>query len=356
MLVPPPCQGDKGFCFHLTDLALTGFVNGVMKRCILLLTLLMILLAAAVAGCAPATAPMPTPGPSPALSVSSTGQPSSFPIALTDDLGRQVTVSALPRRIVSLSPSTTETLFAVGAGDQVVGVTKFCNYPPEAQTREKVGGFSANTISVETIIALKPDLVLSAGEIHRPVIEALERAGIPVFASAPKEFAGVYAAIESVGRLTGHEAEASGVVADMKARVSAVKDKTKALHQDRRPTVFYEVWDEPLMTAGPKSFVGTLIELAGGVNIFADVSEEYPQVSSEEVVRRNPAVILGPDSHGDRLKPEMIQTRSGWGGLRAVREGRIYLVNGDIVSRPSPRLVEALEEIARVLHPDLFQK
>jgi iron complex transport system substrate-binding protein len=340
-------------------------LRGEPERHILLLTLLTTLFVAAVTGCAPALAPTPSAAlrGQAATSVPATGtpvppiaQPSSFPVTLTDDLGHQVTVSALPKRLVSLSPSTTETLFAVGAGDQVVGVTKFCNYPPEAQTRQKVGGFSANTISIETIIALKPDLVFSASEIHRPVIEALEQAGIPVFSSNPKDFESVYAAIAAVGRLTGHSAKAAGVVADMKARVTAVTNKTKTLPQDQRPTVFYEVWDEPLMTAGPTTFIGTLIELAGGVNIFADVSEEYPQVSSEEVVRRDPAVILGPDSHGEKLTLEQIQTRPGWGGIQAVREGRIYLVNGDIVSRSGPRLVDALEDIARALHPDLFKQ
>ena len=345
-----------------------------MKRQILSLVLLTVLLILAIAACTPAAAPTPLPPtdtpvpPSPTpvpptatavppspTPVPPTATPAAFPVTLTDDLGREVTVPARPQRLVSLAPSNTEILFAIGAGDQVVGVTEYDNYPPEAQTREKVGGFSAKTISIEKIVALKPDLVFSAGSIQQPVIEALEQAGIPVFALDPQGLEGVYANIEAAGRLTGHQAEAAKLIADMKARVAAVTEKTQALPEDQRPTVFYEVWHEPLMTAGPKTFIGELIALAGGRHLFADVEEDWPQVSSEEVVKRNPDVILGPDSHGDELTPEKIAARPGWKTIRAVQEGRIYLINGDIVSRPGPRLVDALEQIARALHPELFK-
>lgn len=328
-----------------------------MKRHVLLLILLTTLLVAAVVACAsPARAPTPVPSPTEKPTPASpTATPAEFPVALTDDLGREVVVSALPERIISLAPSNTEVLFAVGAGDQVVGVTEFCNYPPEAQNREKIGGFSPDTISVEKIVSLEPDLVFSAGSIQQPVIEALEQAGIPVFAFDPERLEGVYKNIETAGRLTGHEAEAAGVVTEMQDRVAAVTEKTQAIPEDERPTVFYEVWHEPLMTAGPTTFIGELIDLAGGKNIFADVTEEYPQVSAETILQRDPDVILGPDSHGEELTAEKIKTRPGWGDIRAVQEGRIFLVNGDIVSRSGPRLADALEDIAQALHPDLFK-
>lgn len=322
-----------------------------MKKILLLIPLTLTVMMAACA----VTAPPPTSVPPTTTPIPPAAAPSAFPVTLTDDLGRQVTVAALPERIVSLSPSNTEILFAVGAGQQVVGVTEFDNYPPEAQSREKVGGFSANTISIEKIIALKADLVFSASEIHAPVIQALEQAQVPTFALDPQGLDEVYTAIETVGQLSGHGDEAARLVAELKARVAAVTARTQALPEDQRPTVFYEVWDEPLMTAGPTTFIGELIELAGGRNIFADVTEEYPQISIEEIVQRNPAVILGPDSHADALTPEQIRARPGWGDIRAVQDNRIYLVNGDIVSRPGPRLVDALEDIARALHPDLFR-
>jgi iron complex transport system substrate-binding protein len=279
----------------------------------------------------------------------------AFPLTVTDDLGRKVTVSAVPARIVSLAPSNTEILFAIGAGAQVVGVTTLCNFPPEAQTRAIVGGLLARTISVEAIVALRPDLVFAAGALHRTVVEALERVGIPVVALAPRRFEEVYANVAMAGRLTGHASEAARVATTMRARAAAVAATTRDLEPDRRPTVFYEVWHEPLMTAGPGTFIGQMIALAGGRNIFADVREDYPQISAETVIRRDPAVILGPDHHAQHLTAQKIRARPGWAGIKAVRAGRIYLVNGDIVSRPGPRLVEALEIIARRLHPDLFR-
>jgi len=319
--------------------------------------------------CAPAAAPTPTaqpptatPAPPTATPIPPTptpppptSTPAAFPITVTDGLGREVTVPAPPQRIISLAPSNTEILFAIGAGDQVVGVTEFCNYPPEAQTREKIGGFSAKTISVEKIVALEPDLVFSVGEIQQPVIEALEQVGIPVVALAARTFDEVYADIQLAGRLTGHPEEAAQVVAQMKQRVAAVQEKVAAIPPEERLTVFWEVWDEPLITAGPGTFIGQMIEMAGGVNIFADVTEDWPQVSVEEVVKRNPAVILGPDTHADKLTPEQIAQRPGWDQIEAVRNGRIHLINGDITSRPGPRLADALEAIAQALYPDLFK-
>jgi iron complex transport system substrate-binding protein len=295
-----------------------------------------------------------TPIPS-TLTPSPTGTLGAFPLTLSDGLGREVALKAVPSRIVSLAPSNTEILFAVGAGDQVVGVTKYCNYPPEAQTREQVGGFSADTISVETVVALEPDLVLAIGESQRPVIEALEQVGIPVAALTANTFDDVHANIEQVGRLTGHQEEATQVVSEMQRRVETVTTAVTAVPPEERLPVFWEVWDEPLMTAGPSTFAGQAIELAGGVNIFADVTQDYPQVSTEEVVKRNPAVILGPDTHGDKLTPEQLVQRPGWDQIEAVREGRVHLIDGDIVSRPGPRLAEGLEAVAHALYPDLFK-
>lgn len=361
----PLVETARGFRFPPDRAMRSGFlvqhsiISGgarAVKRCVPFLILLTTLLVATVVACAsPAVAPVQTPAPATATLAPSTAVPADFPVTLTDDLGRKVTVLALPQRIVSLAPSNTETLFAVGAGDQVVGVTEYCNYPPEAQTREIVGGFSAKTISVEKVVSLEPDLVFSVGELQRPVINALDQIGVPVFALDPGNFQEVYESIEIVGQLTGHETEAAEVVADMKARMTAVTEKIRAIPEDERPTVFYEVWHEPLMTAGPATFIGQLIELAGGENIFADVNEEYPQVSAETVIQRAPDVILGPDSHGEELTAEKIKKRPGWEDIDAVQEGRIYLVDGDIVSRSGPRLVDALETIARDLQPDLFQ-
>ncbi len=320
-----------------------------MKYRILLLYLLAALLTVAITACAP------TPVPPTATSIPPTATPGPFPLTLTDDLGREVTLSALPQRVVSLAPSNTEILFAVGAGDQVVGVTQYCNYPPEAQDREQIGGFSAKTISVEKIIALEPDLVLAVGEIHQPVIEALEQLDVPVYSLDPKSLDDVYTRIELVGRMTGHEEEAAQVVEDMKSSVAAVTEQVATIPQEDRLTVYWEVFDEPRMTAGPSTFTGQLIELAGGVNIFADVTEEYPQISDEVVIGRNPEVIMGADTMGEKLTIDKVAQRPGWDQIDSVQNGRIYLFDGDMVSRSGPRLAQVLEVMAEALYPDLFE-
>lgn len=324
---------------------------------------LAIVLAVVMSACAPAMAPTPMASTSataaPTL-VSVSPEPTTsatvYPLSLKDDLGRQVTVGQQPTRIVSLAPSNTEILFAIGAGSQVVGVTKYCNYPPEAaQEREIVGGFSADSLSVEKILALKPDIVFSAGSIQRPIIEALEAAQVTVFALEAEDFAELYTDIMAVGDITGHEQEAEQVVEDMQARVEKIAAIVAGIPQDQRVKVFYEVWDEPLMTAGPRTFIGQVIEIAGGINIFADLEEEYPTVSAEAVVERNPDVILGPSSHAEGMTAEKIGARPGWQEVKAVQNGRVLIIDGDIISRAGPRLVAALEEVARALYPHWFQ-
>ncbi|MGQ9554650.1 MAG: ABC transporter substrate-binding protein [Anaerolineae bacterium] len=331
---------------------------------------LAIVLAAVISACAPAMAPTPmasnsaTAAPTAAVAPSTvtsvspdqTTTTTAYPLSLKDDLGRQVTVEQRPARVVSLSPSNTEILFAIGAGPQVVGVTKYCNYPPEAaQEREIVGGFSADSLSVEKILALEPDIVFSAGGIQKPIIEALEAAQVTVFALEPENFAELYIDIMAVGDITGHEQEAEQVVADMQARVEELAAVVAGIPQDQRVKVFYEVWDEPLMTAGPRTFIGQVIEIAGGINIFADLEEEYPTVSAEAVVERNPGVILGPSSHAEGMTAEKIAARPGWQEVKAVQDGRVIIIDGDIISRAGPRLVAALEEVARALYPHWFQ-
>ncbi len=324
------------------------------------LVLFILLVALVVGACAPMVTPMaptPTPVPSPTTQEApATPTPAPYPLTVTDDLGREVTIPGRPDKIISLAPSNSEILFAVGAGDQVVGVTQYCNYPPEAcQAKEVIGGFSPKSMSIEKILALEPDVVFSAGSFHMPVIEALEKAGVPVVALDPQGFEGIYDDILLVGQITDHAEEAEALVADMKARVAAVTAAVADIPAEERLKVFYEVWDEPLMTAGPDTFIGQMIELAGGVNIFGDMEEQYPQVSAEVVIERNPDVILGPDSHADALTPEKIAARPGWENIKAVQTGRIYTVNGDIVSRAGPRVVDALETIAQLLYPERFQ-
>jgi len=324
-----------------------------MYKIVRFLMIALVLLTVAIA-CGPTPEPQPTDTPVPPPTP--TPEPAAFPLTLTDDLGREVTIETRPQRIVSLAPSNTEILFAVGAGEQVVGVTTYCNYPQEAQTREQIGGFSAEAISVEKIIALEPDLVLSAGKLHETVTEALERAGGTVYAVDAETFDQVYVSIEAIGQMTGHNEEATNLVAQMKERVAAVESVVAEIPDEERPTVFWETWDNPLMTAGPTTFAGQMIEKGGGVNLFADVTQRYAEISIEEVIQRNPDVIMGPDTHGEALTADQIATRPGWDTVKAVQDGRIYVFDGDITSRAGPRIVDGLEIIARALHPDRFPK
>jgi len=275
-------------------------------------------------------------------------------ITVTDDLGREVNLPAAATRIISLAPSNTEILFAVGAGDKVVGVTSYGNFPEAALTKDVVGGFSPDTISLETIIALQPDVVFSVGGLQMPIIEALEKLDIPVVALDPASIDDIYADIELVGKITGNESGAAAVMDDMQTRIAAVTDIVSQVPADERPTVFWETWDDPLMSAGPTSFIGQMIEVAGGVNIFNDVEDQYPIVSAEEVISRNPDTILGSDTHGDKLTVTAMSARPGWAQISAVQNGRIYLINGDIASRAAPRVADAIEIMAAALYPDLF--
>ena len=261
----------------------------------------------------------------------------------------------VPRRIVSLLPSLTEILFAVGAGDQVVGVTTHCTFPPEAQQgRTQVGGYVPASMSLERIVGLGPDLVLAFDDATQtPVVAELRRLGLRVEAVAVRSVDDVAAAIRRVGELVGRRQAAERVAGEVLASIDRIHRRLAGIPEEARPQVFYAVWHDPLMTAGRRTFTHELIELAGGRNIFGDVDREYFVVSFEEMLERDPEVILGADSHG--LIPSLADgTRPIWRHVQAVRQGRAYGIDGDVVSRPGPRLGEALRLIAGKLHPEIF--
>lgn len=259
-----------------------------------------------------------------------------------------------PQRIISLSPSTTETLFAIGAGDQIVGVTTYCDYPAEASTKERIGGFSAKTISIETIISMNPDLVIAGISAHQPIADILKEAGIAVLSVEPRSIEEIKALIKELAIITGHEKQGDSLLENINSRISAINVKLKSLDEGEKVRVFYEVWDAPLMTAGPDSFTGQMISLAGGINIFSDVSGDYPQVSSEELISRNPQVILSSDTHGDKLSIEAMGEREGWKSIDAYKNNKIILLDGNIVSRAGPRVIDAIEIISKSLYPELY--
>jgi iron complex transport system substrate-binding protein len=278
-----------------------------------------------------------------------------FPMTVVDRLGRKVTLQRAPERIVSLAPRITELLFAIGAGDQVVAVTSYCNYPPEAQKRQQIGGFSSESQSLEQIVALRPDLAVATGDLQWPIISELERLGVPIVSLGAESLADLYRELDLLGRLTGHSSEAARLTQAMQRRVERVATMARTIQPQQRVTVFYHVWSEPLMTVGPGSFVGELIAICGGINIVSDASQPYPNISQEVLLARDPEVILANSSAHDPMTIERLRTSPGWSSLRAVRNNRIYLIDGDLILRCGPRLVDALEIMARALYGDRFK-
>lgn len=294
-----------------------------------------------VGGCGPSA----DPG-KPTQPITGSSQQATFPIAITDGLGRTITIDRPPDRIVSLSPTHTETLFAVGAGPSVVAVTTMDSYPEAVRMLPKAGGFAPNTINPETILSFRPNIVFVAGLIQEPVIETLSRAGLTVIAHEPTDFESAATMIEQVGLLTGHAENGAAIAADFRARVAAVRDRTAAIPASDRPRVFYALWDDPLQTTSDATFVGQMIAAAGGINIFGDSPQHYPRIGDEVVLDRNPDLIISPD-HGSVGLPGRLASRPGWDRLSAVRAGRVYTVPEDLVNRSGPRLVEGLEAIEK---------
>ncbi|MCL2602032.1 MAG: ABC transporter substrate-binding protein, partial [Treponema sp.] len=233
-----------------------------------------------------------------------------------DALGRRYAPAEAPRSIVSLSPSVTEILFAIGAGDRVVGVTQYCDYPAQAQERTLVGGFSGITVNVEQIRALAPDLVILSANMHTRIVALLDNLGIPSFAVEPTTFSQVYDTIALIGELSDAVSGAEEVIAQMREKIAAVRNP---LPDTLPPTVFWVLSEEPLMTVGGETFISQAISLAGGENIFGDLREQWPMVSPEQVLFRRPDWILSVDCMGS----EGFELRSPlWQNFPAVREGR----------------------------------
>jgi iron complex transport system substrate-binding protein len=266
---------------------------------------------------------------------------------VVDDLGRQVAINGTPERIISLAPSNTEILFALGLADNVVGVTMYCDYPPEAQDKEKVGDYYRPDI--EKIIALQPDLVL-ATDFHRfDLIPALEDQGFAVFAVAPQTLEDVLASIEKIGMITGKEAEALGLVNGMKGKIKEMEALTQELEQ--KPRVFYMTWHDPMWTVGRNTWIDDLINAAGGVNIFSQYFESGAMVEIEWVIARDPEIIITSE-----LCYDWALNASELASTNASRTGRIYTLDDDLVQRPGPRLVKGLEWFAYFIHPDLLEE
>ncbi len=271
-------------------------------------------------------------------------QQAAFPVTLTDDAGRQVTIAKKPERIVSLAPANTEIVYALGALDRVVGVTTFDDYPPEASTIAKVGDFM--NPNMEAIAAAKPDLVLATGGVQAETIAKLEDTGAVVLAVDPQSLEGVYKAIEMVGKAIGEPAKAAEVVQGMKDELETIQSAI----EEAPVRCFIEIAQEPLYTAGPGTFINDLIDQAGGENVVTQ--EGYVAYSLEQLLKDDPDVYLA--TKGSMSDPADIEKRPGYSALAAVKAKRVFVLDDNLVSRPGPRCIQGIRQIAEALHPDAF--
>ena len=299
----------------------------------------------------PATVTEPTQAPMP----EPTEEPAPEKMVFTDDMGNTIELDGYPQAIVSISASATEILFAIGAGGQVVGRDEYSVYPEEALNITSVGAMW-DELPVEAILALEPDLVVAAQIISEDQVLGLRELGLNVYWQAnPTSYEELWENLRDFAQLTGHEDETEALIADLEARVKAVQEKIAPVSY--LPSVFYELdATDPSnpWTTGSGTFIDYIITQAGGVNAASALEGEYAQISSEELIAVNPDVILLADAlYGTTV--ESVAERPGWSVITAVAEDALYPIDPNMMSVPGPRLVDALEETARLLHPELFE-
>jgi iron complex transport system substrate-binding protein len=265
-------------------------------------------------------------------------------IAVTDDLQRIITLPAPAKQVVSLAPSITETLFAIDAGDQVAGVTDYCNYPPKAKTKHRVGGVI--NPSIETIISLKPDLIIVSMEGNvREDFNTLVDLGVPVFVTNPRTFEGIHKSIRDIGALTGRREQAARLVWSMRKR----EDSIKAFSKEEKKKTLCIVSLQPLIVVGSKTFLSELLDLAGARNVAGSMPSTYPAISREAVIKQNPEVIIVMSDAVSNTE-DLVSHYPEWKQLDAVRDARVFRIDSDLVSRPGPRAIDALATLFHLLH------
>jgi iron complex transport system substrate-binding protein len=313
-------------------------INSFILKLAMFLALIMV-----IAGCSNANSTITTTNGSEEI---------SFPLTITDDLGRTVVLEKIPQRIVSLAPSNTEIIYALGLEERLVGVTEWCDYPPEAQTKEKVGGYS--DIDMEKVVSLEPDLVL-AEDIHKQdVIPALERMGIPCFALVPHNLNEITNSVLVIGKLTGTGEKAQQIASDMQRRIEYVSEKTAGLKNNEKPRVMYVIWED-MMSVGVDTPIHEMITIAGGVNIVKGL-EGFPTLSLEEIIGSNPQVVIAnvEDYPGGDAPLQAVLKESRLKTIDAVTDGRVFGISASLTNRPVPRIVDGLEWMAAIIHPELF--
>jgi iron complex transport system substrate-binding protein len=306
----------------------------------------------------------PTPNPSPIATPTSTANPSptaspsAFPVTLIDDYNNTLTLTAYPHRIVSLAPANTQVLFAVGAGDQVVGVTDYDKYPYNFSVWIAAGNMSSignyYQPPIEPIVTLNPDLIIaSLGSFD--AADQLRGLGYNVLTLNPTGLNGIMQNMLTVGKATGHAVQAESAVASMQHRIDVVVNGVK--NATTRPTVYHEIWSDPFMSVGKGTFVDSMIKMAGGQNIFENATDAYPVVGSEQIISENPDIMVFPTQMGVESfwgNYTAVADRAGWSHISAVANHKMYTISGDIIDEPGPRQVDSLEMLAKIIHPEIF--
>lgn len=279
----------------------------------------------------------------------------AFPMEITDQAGRAVKIERIPKTIVSLAPSNTEIVYALGLEDKLVGVTEYCDFPEAAQQKPKIGGFS--DVDIERVVAIAPDLILATSMHLNEVTPALERLGFTVLTLDPQTIDQVLDAVVLIGLATGKDELAFHVESILKRRIEAVTSRTDGLSDAQRPKVFYILWHDPLMTVTSKTLIHELITQAGGLNIAADLEGEYPTIDLEAVLMADPEVIVVGSGHGtgEDAPYQFALTEPRLAKVAARLNGRVYEIDSDLTSRPCPRIVTGLETMAKLIHPELFE-
>jgi len=271
-------------------------------------------------------------------------------IEITDIKGKKVLLDKIPERIVSLSPTNTEIVFALGAGEKLVGVTSYCDYPEEAKLIDKIGDFE--NPNIELIKKMNPDLVLAGGFLQEDLMAALEGLNIPVASTEAAGVETIFDSIAMIGKLVGEETNAEELINSIKKDIEDIENNV--MNQEK-PKVFYLVWKDPLFTAGQGTYINEIIQIAGGQNIAA-VVEGWAQYSFEELLKQNPDMLIAAyHSTDEGMRKEDIMQDELFSKLPCVKEGKIHVMSDDnIVSRPGPRVVEAIREMAEAMYSDAF--
>jgi iron complex transport system substrate-binding protein len=276
----------------------------------------------------------------------------SASLKFVDEVNRDVAIPFPPKRIVSLAPNITEILFSLGLDEEIVGISIHCNFPEKAKSKVRVGSYIS--LDFEKITFLKPDLVIATGAGNtREMVDRLEKLGFPTYVIFPKNFNDVLKSIDHLGQVAGREKEAMGIIQGMKQRSQRMIELTQGLS---RPKVFLQIGEAPIVTVGKGSFADDLIYLAGGENIAGKEKQMYPRLGMEEILERSPEVILVSSMNPKGDYQRGLQEWSRWKMIPAVKNGRVHLIDSDLIDRPSPRIIDGLEEIARILHPEKFKK